>query len=202
MDISMRKFKLLMSFIEGIPREIIALNRGIAYSYYIKTRFPSVIANAGSIISDDCLFEEGVRLGENVRLSHCKVGRYSYFARDSQLSNCNIGRFCSIGADVLAGLSMHPTHKVSTHPAFYSPNNPASRIAFIKEQLFDEASPINIGNDVWIGTRSIILDGVSIGDGAVIAAGAVVTKNISPYKIIVDKGTAIILVTRNNKGNW
>lgn len=41
-----------------------------------------------------------------------------------------------------------------------------------------------IGNDVWIGIRCIIMDGVSIGDGAVVAAGSVVTKDVAPYAIV------------------
>jgi len=44
--------------------------------------------------------------------------------------------------------------------------------------------PVRIGNDVWIGTRVIILPGVDIGDGSVIGAGSVVTKNIEPYSIV------------------
>lgn len=53
------------------------------------------------------------------------------------------------------------------------------------EKLFDESSPKNIiGNDVWIGARAMILSGVKIGDGAVIAAGAVVTKDVEPYTIV------------------
>lgn len=44
--------------------------------------------------------------------------------------------------------------------------------------------PIKIGNDVWIGARSIILKGITIGDGAIIGAGSVVTKNVEPYTIV------------------
>jgi acetyltransferase-like isoleucine patch superfamily enzyme len=44
--------------------------------------------------------------------------------------------------------------------------------------------PITIGQDVWIGAQSVILPGVTIGDGAVIASGAVVNKNVSPYTIV------------------
>ncbi len=51
------------------------------------------------------------------------------------------------------------------------------------EQGHDEEKPVTIGNDVWIGTRSIILPGVSIGTGAIIGAGAIVTKDVPEYAI-------------------
>ena len=43
---------------------------------------------------------------------------------------------------------------------------------------------VSIGNDVWIGANAILLDGISVGDGAIIAAGAVVAKNVAPYSIV------------------
>lgn len=52
-------------------------------------------------------------------------------------------------------------------------------------KLQDEiSSPIHIGADVWIGANSIVLKGVSIGDGAIVAAGSVVTKSVEPYTIV------------------
>lgn len=57
-------------------------------------------------------------------------------------------------------------------------------MSYASEKLFDESSKKTIiGNDVWIGARAIILSGVKIGDGAIIAAGAVVTKDVEPYTI-------------------
>lgn len=58
-------------------------------------------------------------------------------------------------------------------------------ISLVENDTFiNEYSPITIGNDVWIGARVIIMDGVNIGDGAIIAAGAVVTKDVEPYTIV------------------
>ena len=55
----------------------------------------------------------------------------------------------------------------------------------MREQGYEEEKPVVIGNDVWIGTRVLILPGVTIGDGCVIGAGAVVTKDIPPYSVAV-----------------
>jgi Acetyltransferase (isoleucine patch superfamily) len=66
-----------------------------------------------------------------------------------------------------------------------------SGFTFIKEQLFEELKPlipdtmylIAIGNDCWIGANALIMQGVTIGDGAIIGAGSVVTKDVEPYSI-------------------
>lgn len=52
------------------------------------------------------------------------------------------------------------------------------------EQGFEEERPVYIGNDVWIGDRALILPGVHVGDGSIITAGAVVTKDVPPYSIV------------------
>lgn len=54
----------------------------------------------------------------------------------------------------------------------------------ILEQGTDEDKPVYIGNDVWIGRRAMIMPGVHIGDGAVIAAGGIITKDVPPYSVV------------------
>jgi len=55
---------------------------------------------------------------------------------------------------------------------------------FIWQGAHQKAEKVTIGNDVWIGYNSIILSGVSIGEGSIVAAGSVVTKNVEPYTIV------------------
>lgn len=92
-----------------------------------------------------------------------------------------IGKYCSIasGVRIVAG-GNHPVDWVSTFPF---------RVYFDLPGKFNDGMPssngdIIIGNDVWIGTGVTILSGVKIGDGSVIAANALVTKDISPYSIV------------------
>lgn len=66
----------------------------------------------------------------------------------------------------------------------YAKDNPTKE-EIAKKQASELKKPlIEIGNDVWVGANSIILRGVKIGNGAIIAAGAVVTKNVKPYEIV------------------
>jgi acetyltransferase-like isoleucine patch superfamily enzyme len=120
------------------------------------------------------------------------LGFGTYVSSYSKLFNCKIGRYCSIGQKVQVVFGNHPTKKmVSTHPAFYSMVTPTG-FTFADNNRFKEYTYIDedekyfaeIGNDVWIGYSALIMSGVHIGDGAIIAAGAVVTKDIPPYAIV------------------
>lgn len=120
---------------------------------------------------------------ENTQIINTKVGDYTYIGGSNKIQNATIGKFCSIGSEVLIGLGIHPTNLKSTYPGFYT-NSEYYRVNKEYEFNGDEYKQVNIGNDVWIGTRATILDGVNIGDGAIIATGAVVTKDVPPYAIV------------------
>lgn len=118
-------------------------------------------------------------------LSDVTLGLFSYVSRGARIINCKIGRFCCIGPETLVGgLGRHPTRWLSTHPVFYSLGKQTGGMTFSDAQYYDEVPGVVIGSDVWIGARAIVLDGVSIGDGAIIAAGAVVSKDVEPYSMI------------------
>lgn len=130
------------------------------------------------------------RIGPNVQLRHCSLGRYSYIGANTKLSRTRIGRYCSISENVSLIAGRHPAEVfVSTHPMFYS-NQYKDAYSYHPEfqemHYVDEENKIilSIGNDVWIGAHAKIIDGITIGDGAIIAAGAVVTKDVPPYAIV------------------
>ncbi|HLN53259.1 MAG TPA: CatB-related O-acetyltransferase [Lentimicrobium sp.] len=120
---------------------------------------------------------------DNVILHQCNLGNFVYIQDNSLISNASIGNFCSIGPHVRIGPGMHPVHYLSTHPAFYS-TKLQCQLTFSTEDSFKESGYVRIGNDVWIGANALIMDDISIADGAVIAAGAVVTKDVDPYMIV------------------
>ncbi len=102
--------------------------------------------------------------------------------------NTRIGKYCSIATNVCIGAQFHPKHFLSTHPfQFLKENNVYSDIEIDKicTVNFDCCKPCSIGNDVWIGTQTIINNGVTIGDGAIIGANSTITKDVPPYAIVV-----------------
>lgn len=140
----------------------------------------------------NCQFGEFNALYENVILTDVELGDYTYVASHTCISRTIIGKFCSIGPNVVCGLGKHPVNGfVSTHPAFFS-NVWQSQITFAEEELFEEMGKIVIGHDVWLGANALILDGVTVGNGAVVGAGAVVTKNVPPYAIVAGVPAKII----------
>lgn len=117
-------------------------------------------------------------------ISRSHIGDYSYVGGNSHIQYAEIGKFCSIGPEVRIGLGKHPLHLKSTHPGFYDIDSSYYGITPEYNNPEPEYEKITVGNDVWIGCRAMILDGVTIGDGAIIAAGAVVTKDVPPYAIV------------------
>lgn len=119
------------------------------------------------------------------------LGKYSYIGECSSL-NARIGRFCSIGPNVKIIGGNHPITYLSTSPVFFSTAKQCGK-TFVNCEKYSEIETITfegkkygaiIGNDVWIGDSVIIKAGISIGNGAVIAMGAVVTKDVPPYAIV------------------
>ncbi|MDD3416196.1 MAG: CatB-related O-acetyltransferase [Lachnospiraceae bacterium] len=113
---------------------------------------------------------------------HVEVGMYSYggcFSTDFNLGGkVRIGRYCSFASNIHYFGANHPMHFGSTSPYFYSKS-------FGYDVQDVERKELDIGNDVWCGYNVTITNGCSkIGNGSVIAAGAVVTKDVPPYAIV------------------
>lgn len=131
----------------------------------------------------DCSFSRENHIFPYAHLTNTSLGDLTYVGGNTYVKNATIGKFCSIAADCRIGLGIHPAGLVSTHPCFYGPKHEWS-IHPDKEVGLTEYKNIEIGHDVWIGTRVIIVDGIKIGNGAIVAAGAVVTKDVPPYAIV------------------
>lgn len=128
-----------------------------------------------------------------------KLGGFTFFNVNPYARYVkSIGRFCSIAQDVVIGPPEHPTKMLSHNNIFQNADSEwetpfcslgeayssiiQNREACKKEM--ENKKKIVIGNDVWIGMKVIILRGVTIGDGAIIAAGSIVTKDVLPYSIV------------------
>lgn len=119
---------------------------------------------------------------QKCRIYNSSIDCYSYVSRNTLIQHTEIGKFCSISEGCSIGMPSHPTHMISTSPVFLNGRN------YLKENFanikYEDCPITQIGNDVWIGTHVLIKSGVNVGNGAVIAAGAVVTKNVPAYAIV------------------
>ncbi|MEO7893781.1 MAG: CatB-related O-acetyltransferase [Aeromicrobium sp.] len=148
-------------------------------------------------IVDDAVvrIEPPVRFGKNFQFnSSSSVGAFTYFYSGQAVKCASIGRYCSVAGGVRIGDHEHPTDWLSTSPFQYNPDrfgfsDAADDYVTLVEGVdegdhdFRGKGP-RIGNDVWIGARVTILVGANVGDGAVIASGAVVTKDVPPFAIV------------------
>jgi virginiamycin A acetyltransferase len=127
-------------------------------------------------IGRHCWIRQGVEVHANVR-----VGSFSYIIGPGTfIDEAVIGKFCSIARNVIIGPPGHHYEWVTTHPFIYS----AFYGLVDRDEAISQKKVPAIGNDVWIGMNSVILRGVTVGHGAVVAAGSVVTHDVEPYSIV------------------
>lgn len=179
---TIKKWVLSSSFLTGIA---IFFRR-----LYLK-RTKAITYKKNAFIGFSVVCEGRNGFGKNSSIVSSKIGFGSYIADGASISKTSIGRYCSIGPNVNCIFGRHPADTfVSTHPTFFAERTPVG-YTYAKEQCFQEfASPleggygISIGNDVWIGANVSLMDGVRIGDGAIVAANALVMKDVEPYTIV------------------
>jgi phosphonate metabolism protein (transferase hexapeptide repeat family) len=133
----------------------------------------------------DCELGQFTDVAERVLLSDTVIGDYTYIERHCEIIYARIGKFCAIASDVRINALNHPMDRISQHKITYRPNEYFLYAKVDKE--FREArksAVVEIGHDVWIGHGAIILPGIRIDHGAVIAAGAVVTKDVEAFALV------------------
>lgn len=141
---------------------------------------------------DKTIFGGKNKIGRDTDIKSSDIGFGTYIGDDCYLRQCKIGKFCSIGSWVKVITGKHPLYYTMTHPIVF--NEYLKKLDLFSEKrinyneayeyIYDEYY-IEIGNDVWIGQSAEIMSGIKIGDGAVIGAGAIVTKDVPPYAIVV-----------------
>jgi acetyltransferase-like isoleucine patch superfamily enzyme len=165
--------------VQLLPRSL----RSFVKDRYLARKYP-MLTFGKEVNIKEATFGRHTQIADRVNIFHCNIGDYSYIEVGTVAAYANIGKFCSIAGGTYIGLGVHPSRQfVSTHPAFYSTGRGLAA-NFAQRDYLPEYAPVNIGNDVWIGTAAIIKGGITVGDGAIIGAGAVVTKDIPAYAIV------------------
>jgi len=134
---------------------------------------------------EDASFGAFVEIGQGSRIAHSTIGYYSYCDRYADIANTTLGKFANIAAFVRIGATDHPMDKASLHHFHY-------RSASYFDDAADDADwfahrqtrRTMIGHDTWIGHGAQVRPEVTIGHGAVVAGGAIVTKDVAPYMIV------------------
>ncbi|HTO59707.1 MAG TPA: DapH/DapD/GlmU-related protein [Bradyrhizobium sp.] len=121
----------------------------------------------------------------NTSVEYSVIGDYSYLGENCEVADAEIGKFTAIANAVRIGAPNHPMNRPTQHrfsyvPEYYEADATRDAAFFARRR----AEMVRIGNDVWIGHAAILLPGVSVGDGAVIAAGAVVSRDVAPYSVV------------------
>jgi virginiamycin A acetyltransferase len=145
-----------------------------------KRRYPNAFIGSPFVgerveIGRGCSISRGVELGDGVTLDE-----FSYVNAGAIIGSGRIGKFCSIGPYAIIGMPEHPTSHLSTSPKLYGKSN----LFGVPSQWDDFPAPPEIGSDVWIGAMAFVKQGVRIGHGAVVGAGAVVTRDVEPYAVV------------------
>jgi len=158
-----------------IPAKQIYPRVGDKNTIYLK----SVINDPNIIIGDFTFYNDSVHDPRDFEKNNVL---YQYPINNDRLI---IGKYCSIacGAKFLFNSANHSLKSLSTYPfpIFYDVWNLDNRKV---TDAWDNKGDIIIGNDVWIGFEAVILSGVTIGDGAIIGARALITKDVPPYAIV------------------
>ncbi len=168
----------------GLVKGILEIANDKARDYNNKRLYPHALIDTNCCFTSDTIIGEHSQILKGSVVNHCRIGKYTYVSYNALLQNTIIGNYCSISSNVKIGLGLHPLNLFSTSPIFYKVKNTLKVKLLEKDLEFEEYKSIEIGSDVWIGAGAIVMDGVKVGHGAVIAAGAVVTKDIPPYAIV------------------
>ncbi len=142
------------------------------------------------LIHPDCQivnssFGAWCEVGVGSRVINSTFEDYSYCDRLSDIANTTVGKFANIAAMTRIGPTDHPMDHASLHHFLY-------RSAYYWDDVEDDADffarraarRTTLGADCWIGHGAIIKPEVTLGVGAVVASGAVVTKDVAPYMIV------------------
>lgn len=133
----------------------------------------------------DATFGAFCEVGEGSRIQHSTFADYAYCDRLSDIANTTVGKFANIAALTRIGPTDHPYANASLHHFLY-------RSASYWDDAEDDpaffaarrARRTVIGPDTWLGHGVIVKPEVTIGAGAIIASGAVVTKDVAPYMVM------------------
>ena len=153
-----------------------------AFFFYKFVRYPNATLLT-NFVMPGAKIGDGVIIRSGTKVYKCEIGDHTFINENCLIdpNTSSIGRYTSISHNVKIGVAPHPHDYFSTNPIFYSKDR-----GMVKNDIYDvsDAGFTNIGSDVLIYSNSIVVAGISIGNGAVVAGGAVVVKDVPDYAIV------------------
>jgi virginiamycin A acetyltransferase len=172
-----------------IPSQLINRNSKIDKSVkiYKNTDIRNSIMGVNCSIGDDSFvinseLEERIAINKRNHIQNSIIGYFTYTGQNTVIKFAKVGRFCSISWNVSLGGKNHDLTKTTTNSKWWFHKLDAGLSTPVSEYLNSDIC--SIANDVWIASNVVVLRKVRIGNGAVIGAGAVVTKDVEPYTIV------------------
>lgn len=144
-----------------------------------------------AMIDNKSKVSKKAKVNRGVKIFDSNIDSYSYVGGGSNIVCSDIGKFCSIANNCSIGLATHSLKNISTSPIFTEQKN-GTGSSWTSKNSFKKIHRVSIGNDVWIGTKVLIMGGLRIGDGAIIGAGSIVTKEIPDYAIVAGVPAKVI----------
>lgn len=130
-------------------------------------------------------FGKYCEVGKGSRILNVTMGDYSYCDRYADIANAWIGKFANIASFVRIGATDHPMDRASMHHFLYRSPDYWDDVQIDQDWFEKRASRrVTIGHDTWIGHNAQIKPEITIGHGAIVASGAVVTKDVAPFTIV------------------
>lgn len=162
---------------------------------YKLSRVRDTVINESSSVGDSSKVDMSnlssyVRIDRFNHIYQSSIGNHSYTGQGTVIMHTKVGKFTSISWGVTIGPANHDYERVTNHSFLYNTYDGLRDNDEIPYNRFQ--AECTIGNDVWIGTNATILRDVAIGDGAVVGANSVVTKDVPPYAIVAGVPARVI----------
>lgn len=148
------------------------------------------LSPAAPLIHPDCTITNSTfgaycEVGRGSRVQNSTFGDYAYCDRYADIANCTVGKFANIVAFTRIGPTDHPMHAAAQHHFTYRAasywDDAKDDAAFFAHR---ESRRCTLGHDCWVGHGAIIKPEVTLGIGAIVASGAVVTRDVAPFMIV------------------
>ncbi|MCA9952724.1 MAG: acyltransferase [Anaerolineales bacterium] len=165
----------------------------IRYPHYLQVGKNFIVEDGAEIMA---LSQEGIICGDNVTIgAYASIKPTSYYGRNLGVGlrigdHSNIGRYSYIGCS--GRITIGNNVMMGPRVGLFAENHRFTDTERLMREQGVEREPIRIEDDCWLASSSTILAGVTIGQGAIVAAGSVVTQDVAPYSIVAGSPAKLI----------